>query len=268
MPITIRTVEEFHVTRFGPRIVELTTLLDLPLPTIMVHPLTKFERKDLWGFKVNHPGRQTEPTTEAIVFKLMHDDRERGIEVVMQDLIGRLLGRHSKQVRGTHFHVFGRRDVDGESIDFEDDSRSTAEPIRLYLQDLETLLRHVDTDMTNVMLGNDELQVQLREKDKLFAQQDEVIKEMETKFEAQDRKFKSEEKRVQDRNKKIRDMTEELKSKDFELEQQQMVIERLRSQKRALKAKIDSLTTTIEENKTAMENACLTFFEEEIDADE
>ena len=88
MPITISTVEELQVTRFGPRIVELTTLLDLPLPTITVYPLTKFERKDLWGFKVNQPGRQTEPTTEAIVFKLMHDDRERGMEVVMQDLIG------------------------------------------------------------------------------------------------------------------------------------------------------------------------------------
>src|SRR3954468_7679358 len=89
--VTISTVEEFQVTRFGPRIVELTTLLNLPLPTIMVLPLTKFERKDLWGFKVNQPGRQTDPTTEAIIFKLMHDDKERGLEVVMQDLIGRLL---------------------------------------------------------------------------------------------------------------------------------------------------------------------------------
>ena len=155
--VTISTVEEFQGTRFGPRIVELTTLLNLPLPTIMVLPLTKFERKDLWGFKVNRPGRQTEPTTEAIVFKLMHDDKERGLEVVMQDMIGRLLGRHSRQVRGTHFHVFGRRDEDGESIDFEDDSRDTAEPIRLYLQDLESLIRHVDTNRTNVMLNNDEL---------------------------------------------------------------------------------------------------------------
>ena len=53
--VTISTVEEFQGTRFGPRIVELTTLLNLPLPTIMVLPLTKFERKDLWGFKVNQP---------------------------------------------------------------------------------------------------------------------------------------------------------------------------------------------------------------------
>ena len=46
------------------------------------------------------------------------------------------------------------------------------------------------------------------------------------------------------------------------------MIERLRSQKRALKAKIESWTTSIEENKAAMENTGLTFVEEEIDADE
>ena len=155
--ITISTVEEFQGTRFGPRIIELTSLLNLPLPTIMMLLLTKFERKDLWGFKVNQPGRQTEPTTEAIIFKLMHDDKERGLDVVMQDLIGRLLGRCSRQVRGTQFHAFSRRDEDGEAIDFEDTSRETAEPIRLYLQDLQVLLRHIDTDRTNVILSNDEI---------------------------------------------------------------------------------------------------------------
>src|SRR3954468_8846503 len=253
--VTISTVEVFQGTRFGPRIIELTTLLNLPLPTIMVLPLTKFERKDLWGFKVNQHGRQIEPTTEAIIFKLMHDDKERGLEVVMQDLIGRLLGRHSRQVRGTHFHAFGRCDEDGEAIDFEDTSRETTEPIRLYLQDLEVLLRHVATYWTHIMLRNDELQVHLHEKYKLFAEQDEIVKEMEAKFESQDKKFKSQEKRVQDRNKRIREMTAELETKDFDLEHQQTVIERLRSQKRALKSKIEALTTNVEEYKTAMENA-------------
>ena len=192
--VTINTAEEFKGTRFGTRLIELTSVLNLPLPSIMMLPLTKFERKDLWGFKVIQPGRQTEPAMEAITFKLMHDDKERGLEVVMQDLLGRLLGRHSREIRGTHFHVFGRRDEDGESIDFEDDLRDTAEPIQLYLQDLEALIRHVDSDRTKVMLNNDELQVQLREKDKLFVEQDEIVKEMEAKFESQDRKFKSQEK--------------------------------------------------------------------------
>src|SRR5215216_2930267 len=175
--VTISTTEEFKGTRFGTRLIELTSMLNLPLPSIMVLPLTKFERKDLWGFKVNQPGRQTEPTTEAIIFKFMHDDRERGLEVVMQDLLGRLLGRHSREIRGTHFHAFGRRDEDGEAIEFEDAARETAEPIRLYLQDLEVLIRHLDTDSTNVMLSNDKLQVQRREKEKLFTEQDEIVKE-------------------------------------------------------------------------------------------
>src|SRR3954454_11997301 len=247
--VTISTAGEFKGTRFGTRIIELTSLLNLPLPTIMILPLTKFERKDLWGFKVTQPGRQTEPATEAITFKLMHDDKERGLEVVMQDLLGRLLGRHSREVRGTHLHAFGIRDEDGEAIDFEDTSRETTEPIHLYLQDLEVLLRHLDTDRTNVMLSNDELQVQLREKDKLFAEQDDIVKEMEAKFESHDRKFKSQEKRVQDRSKRIREMTAELDAKEFELEHQQTVIERLCSQKRALKAKVEALTTNVEEYK-------------------
>src|SRR4051794_12428014 len=70
--VTISTAEEFKGTRFGTRLIELTSVLNLPLPSIMMLPLTKFERKDLWGFKVTQPGRQTEPATEAITFKLMH----------------------------------------------------------------------------------------------------------------------------------------------------------------------------------------------------
>src|SRR3954462_14656537 len=128
--VTISTAEEFKGTRFGTRIIELTILLNIPLPTIMMLPLTKFERKDLWGFKVTQPGRQTEPTMEAITFKLMHDDKERGLDVVMQDLLGRLVGRHSRELRGTYFHAFGRCNEEGEAIEFEVASRETVDPIR------------------------------------------------------------------------------------------------------------------------------------------
>ncbi len=34
--ITISTAEEFKGTRFGTRLIELTSVLNLPLPTIMV----------------------------------------------------------------------------------------------------------------------------------------------------------------------------------------------------------------------------------------
>src|SRR3954467_13126884 len=266
--VVISTAEEFKGNRFGTRLIHLTSVLNLPLPSIMTLQLTKFERKDLWGFRVTQPGRQAKPTTEAITFKLMHDNKEKGLNVVMQELLGSLVGRHSTELRGLYFHPFRRRNKEGEAIEYEDAAREKMEPIRLYLQDLEGLIRHLDTDRTNVMLSNDELQVQLREKDKLFAEQDEIVKEMEAKFESQDRKFKSQDKRVQDRNKRIREMNAELEAKDFELEHQQGVIERLRSQKRALKAKIEALTTNVEEYKTAMEKSGLTFVEEEVDAEE
>src|SRR3954470_3105830 len=86
----ISTAEAFNGTRFGSRIVQFTSVLNLPLPSIKALQLTKFERKDLWGFRVTQPGRQTEPLTEEILFKMMHDDKEKGLDVVMQELFGRL----------------------------------------------------------------------------------------------------------------------------------------------------------------------------------
>src|SRR3954465_2339832 len=115
---------------------------------------------------------------------MMHNDEDNGLDVVMQLLLGRLCGRHSTELRGLYFHPFGRRDEEGEALVYEGETRETIDLVRLYLQDLEGLIRHLDTDRTNVMLSNDNLQVQLREKDKLFAEQDEIVKEMEAKFES------------------------------------------------------------------------------------
>ena len=131
--IVISTAEEFNGTHFGSRLVELTRVLNLPLPSITTLQLTKFERKDLWGFRVTQPGCQADPPMEAITFKLMHDDKERGLDVVMQELLGRLVGRHSTELKGLYFHPFGRRNEEGEAIEYDDDTREMMEPIRLYL---------------------------------------------------------------------------------------------------------------------------------------
>src|SRR4051812_15931021 len=84
------TAEEFKGTRFGSRILHLVNVLALPIPTIKGLQLEKFQRKDLWGLRVTQPGRQTEPPTEEIAFKILHDDLERGLDIAMQELIGRL----------------------------------------------------------------------------------------------------------------------------------------------------------------------------------
>ena len=50
-------------------------------------------------------------------------------------------------------------------------------------------------------------------------------------------------------------MNAEIELKDLELETQQEVIERLRSQKRELQAKVDALTTSVEEYKAGIDAA-------------
>src|SRR3954466_15705625 len=100
----ISTVEEFNGIHFGSRIMQFTSVLNLPLPSIKALQLTKFERKDLWGFRVSQPGRQTEPLKEDISFKLMHNDKDKGLDVVMQELLRRLFGRHSTELRGLYFN--------------------------------------------------------------------------------------------------------------------------------------------------------------------
>ena len=155
----VSTAEDFKGTCFGSRLVELTSVLNLPRPSIKALQLTKFERKDLWGFRVSRPGRQTEPPTEEITFNLMHDDKEKGLDVVMQELLGRLCRHHSTELWGLYFHPFGRRDEEGDALVYEGAARETIEPVRLYLQDLEGLIIHLDNDRNNVMLINDELLV-------------------------------------------------------------------------------------------------------------
>src|SRR3954471_18675557 len=102
----INTAEEFNGTRFGSRIIQFTSVLNLPLPSIKALQLTKFERKDPRGFRVTQLGHQTKPLTEEISFKLMYNDKEKGLDVVMQELLGRLCGRHTTKLRGLYFHPF------------------------------------------------------------------------------------------------------------------------------------------------------------------
>jgi hypothetical protein len=101
------TSEEFNGTRFGSRIVQLVSVLGLPLPCIKGLQLKKFERKDLWGFKVSQPGLQSEPPIEEIAFKIIHDDKEKGLDVAMQELLGRLCGHHSAVVKASTFISLG-----------------------------------------------------------------------------------------------------------------------------------------------------------------
>ena len=102
------TADDFKDTCFGGYLLELVGLLKLPVPTIKGFVLKKFNKEGSWGIKVIQAGRQTEPQTDAIEIKLISDSMEKGLNIVIQDLIGRLSGRHYYELKGHYFPFLGR----------------------------------------------------------------------------------------------------------------------------------------------------------------
>jgi len=262
---TLDTAEDYEDTYFGTTLLDIVNKLDLPVPHIKVLQLKKFHKEGLWGLRFTLPARES---TEAITLKHLHDDRKRGIDVVMQNMIGRLCERHSTELEDHYASSFGRRDDSGDAIKYTDEEKKKLEPVRRYLQELEFLVSELDTDRTNAIYENDELRAQLKEKDKAFQEQEGRIKAMEEKFEAQDKKFKNQEKRVQQKNKEVRDMKTMLESNDFELDADRDLIEKLRAEKRELQEKIDALNAEVKDYKAALLEHGLTIEEEEVDMEE
>ena len=73
--------------------------------------LKKFH-KATGEIKVLQP-RHDDPKTEALEFKLVGDSFDNDLDLAMQELIGRLCGRHCWELKNHPSHSFGRRDEDG-----------------------------------------------------------------------------------------------------------------------------------------------------------
>ena len=65
--------------------------------------------------------------------KVVSDTMEKGLNLVMQDLIGRLCGRYHSELSGHYSILFGRRDAEGEPYAFEAADRGKAEYVCKYL---------------------------------------------------------------------------------------------------------------------------------------
>ena len=69
--------------------------------------------------------------------KVVSDTMEKGLNLVMQDLIGRLCGRYHAELGGHYSILFGRCDAEGEPYAFEAADRGKTEYVCKYLRDLE-----------------------------------------------------------------------------------------------------------------------------------
>ena len=247
------TAEDFEGTRFGGYLLDIVGRLELPLPKIKGIILKKFNREGCWGIKVTQPGRDTEPKVDGMEIKLISDSKEKGLDLIMQDLIARLCGRHSKELKGHYSYFFGRRSEDGEPYYIDAKDKKMAKPVCSYLQDLEILLNDTHEDRRAELLKNDELCAQLKENEKKVQAQEEEAKAQEEKFKAQETKFKNQEKRNQAKNKEIRELKMELESNVVELEVDHDIIEQLRAEKRALQEKNSALEKELRELKQALD---------------
>jgi chromosome segregation ATPase len=231
---------------FRERLIDITTTLSLPTPFIRGSEMTKLHKKGICVIHITQPGRETEPKTETIKLKTFHTNKKIGAQLLMQEMIARLCGRHFSELQNHYSHLYDRRDENGMAIVLPDDEQ---DPMRIHLAELEYLVRDIDVERYNEMFKNDELRAQLAEKDKQHLEQEEKIKEMKEKFETQEKQRKSQEKRIQARNKDVRELKQKLECNDFELEADHDLIEKLRADKRELQEKVDTLTEELQDYK-------------------
>jgi chromosome segregation ATPase len=227
--------------------------------------MTKFHNKGVWVIHIMQPGRETEPKTEKIKFKTFHTDKKAGAHLLMQELIARLCGRHFSKLQNHYSHPYGRRDEEGMVIKLSD---SEQDPMRIYLAELEYLVRDIDIERYNELFNNNELRAQLAEKDKQHLEQEQRIKEMEAKFETQEKQRKSQEKRIQARNKEVTELKQKLECNDFELEADHDLIEKLHADKRELQEKVDTLTEELQDYKRLLKENGFDVEEEEVAMEE
>ena len=187
-------VEDYKEPRFGTRLLEILDVLARPIPVIKGSLLKKSHKEGCWGVKVLQPGRD-DTKTEAIEFKIVGDSFDNALDLAMQELIGRLCGRHCRELKNHPSHSFGRRDEDG--VPYELGTKENHIPTRQYFQDLEVLLYGLQGGSYDELLRNDELHAQLKEKDQKIKELEEMNKSNREKFGEKDKKYKSQEKRVQ-----------------------------------------------------------------------
>jgi hypothetical protein len=116
----ITKIENFKNYSFGERLIDIVTALSLPTPFIRGSEMTKLHKKGIWVIYIMQPGCETEPKTEKIKFKTFHTNKKIGTQLLMQEIIAHLCGRHFSELQNHYSHSYGRRDEEGMVIGLTD----------------------------------------------------------------------------------------------------------------------------------------------------
>jgi hypothetical protein len=150
----VTKIGNFKNYSFGEHLIDITTTLSLPTPSIRGSEMTKLHKKSIWVIHIMQPRRETEPKTENIKLKTFHTNKKIGAQLLMQEMIARLCGRHFSELQNHFSHLYGRRDEKGMAIVLPDDEQ---DPMHIHLTELEYLVRDVNVERYNEMFNNDEL---------------------------------------------------------------------------------------------------------------
>jgi hypothetical protein len=116
--------------------------------------MTKLHKKGIWVIYIMQPGCKTELKTEKIKLKTFHTNKKIGAQLLMQEMIARLCGRHFSELQNHYSHLYGQCDKKGMAIMLPDDEQ---DPMRIPLAELEYLVRDIDVERYNKMFNNYEL---------------------------------------------------------------------------------------------------------------
>jgi hypothetical protein len=72
--------------------------LSLPTPFIRGSEMTKLHKKGIWVIHITQLGCEIEPKTETIKLKTFHINKKIDAQLLMQEMIARLCGRHFSEL--------------------------------------------------------------------------------------------------------------------------------------------------------------------------
>src|SRR5215216_3841273 len=228
------TIKDIEPLRFGGCLMDLLTRLDLPLPTIQGSTMKKLHKDGCWGVKVIQPGKERGKNLEEdIAIHIVSDSKEKALSISLQQLIGRLCGRHHEALQGHCGGLFGRRDKEGIPMELTFEERTSTKRRRTQYQDLECHIHDLEKGTFLEILKNDELCA-------LIKQQEEAMKLQEIKFQDQEKKFANQEKRVINKNKRIRELKQEIDGTEVQTEGLCKIINDVCASKRDLAKQLEA----------------------------
>lgn len=189
--------DDYKVELFGPHLLKLVEVLDLPIPEIKVW---YHQGQDRWMSKTRLFGRKGEPKTADIVFGKLNNSMMGVVNDAMHDAIARLCGRHRTELDKNYFRFLGCLKEDGQPLDLDDNCKRKMSEMAKYNQDMEQYIKNLQMDHLQDLFREKDLRAEIESHD-----------HMEEKFETQEYELETLRSDLDDSHAEIKQLQAQLK---------------------------------------------------------